>query len=92
MTQLTTMRKERRRQLLLATRDLKTDLEAQGLRVSTSKTAFICSNRAAGKAVTSLVGPQGPQVIGVGKDLGLDSAAGARTNHNGEAKAPKRGR
>ena len=58
--------------------DLKTDLEAQGLRVSTSKTAFICSNRAAGKAVTSLVGPQGPQVIGVGKDLGLDSAAGAR--------------
>eukprot|EP00439_Symbiodinium_sp_Y106_P033590 s6696_g4.t1 len=59
-------------------KDLKTDLEAQGLRVSTSKTAFICSNRAAGKAVTNLVGPKRPQVIGVGKDLGLDSAAGAR--------------
>ncbi|CAE7227892.1 unnamed protein product [Symbiodinium sp. CCMP2456] len=59
-------------------KELKQDLEAQRLQVSTTKTVFVCSSHAAGKAITGLVGPDGPKVVGVGKDLGLDSAAGSR--------------
>ena len=59
-------------------RELKADLENQGLMVSTTKTAFICSNKASARELQSLLGEHEPPIKTLGKDLGLDYAAGQR--------------
>ncbi|CAE7377973.1 unnamed protein product [Symbiodinium natans] len=59
-------------------RELQADLENQGLMVSTTKTAFICSNKASARELQSLLEEHEPPIKTLGKDLGLDYAAGQR--------------
>ena len=59
-------------------RRLRTELEKEGHVVSVGKTYFLASSKEADKALRAKLSPQDPPVQQVGKDLGMETAAGRK--------------